>query len=281
MCDYLDTSIDLDDPEVVSAMDDLPLWSAPFGLMLLERVPLKEGIRVLDVGCGSGFPLLEVAQSLGPSSAACGIDPWRAAHVRIRQKIKLLQIKNVSLIEGSGSAMPFKDSSFHVIVSNLGVNNFNAPQEIFDECFRVAKPKAQILLTTNPKGHMAEFFEVFEEVLRELERIDVMADLVKHIDHRMTAKAVGRCLEHSGFRLSSIHRNKFSLRFLDGRAFFRHALIRYGFLDEWKKLIPIQDQKKIFLKLEESLGKLAGIKGELRLTIPVACIAAEKPGSGY
>lgn len=30
--------------------DELPLWSAPFGLLLLDRVPIKSGITILDVG---------------------------------------------------------------------------------------------------------------------------------------------------------------------------------------------------------------------------------------
>ena len=33
--------------------DELPLWSAPFGLLLLDRVPLRADITILDVGCGT------------------------------------------------------------------------------------------------------------------------------------------------------------------------------------------------------------------------------------
>ena len=50
-----------DDPLFCAALDELPLWSAPFGLRLLESVPLAPGATVLDVGCGTGFPLLELA----------------------------------------------------------------------------------------------------------------------------------------------------------------------------------------------------------------------------
>ena len=41
--------------------DDLPLWSAPFGLTLLDTVRMKKHINVLDLGSGSGFPMLELA----------------------------------------------------------------------------------------------------------------------------------------------------------------------------------------------------------------------------
>jgi arsenite methyltransferase len=35
--------------------DELPLWSAPFGLLLLERVPMRPGLTVLDVGAGTAL----------------------------------------------------------------------------------------------------------------------------------------------------------------------------------------------------------------------------------
>jgi arsenite methyltransferase len=42
--------------------DELPLWSAPFGLTLLDTIRMKKGIRVLDIGSGAGFPMLEIAE---------------------------------------------------------------------------------------------------------------------------------------------------------------------------------------------------------------------------
>ncbi|MBN1221784.1 MAG: methyltransferase domain-containing protein [Candidatus Aminicenantes bacterium] len=276
MCEYLDTSIDLDDPEIVSAMDDLPLWSAPFALTLLEHIRLRPNIKVLDIGFGSGFPLLELAQSLGPSCTVYGLDPCAAAHDRVRLKIKVFDIKNVKLIVGDASAMDFDDSTFDLIVSNLGVNNFSDPQKIFDECFRVAKPGAQIALTTNPKGHMKEFYEIFEKVLEELRLNHVMDNFVKHINHRMTVETIRGCLTRSGFRNITTFHDTFLLRYLNGSTFLRHPLIRYGFLDDWKKLVPLNDRQKAFRRLEDNLNQVASKAGELRLTVPIACIDAEK-----
>ena len=42
---------------------------------LLKHVPLGRNLRVLDVGCSTGFPLLELAQRLGPTCAVVGLDP--------------------------------------------------------------------------------------------------------------------------------------------------------------------------------------------------------------
>ena len=66
-----------EEAEDVSARDELPLWSAPFGLALLEAVALRPGITVLDVGFGTGFPALELAERLGPAGRVIGVDPSR------------------------------------------------------------------------------------------------------------------------------------------------------------------------------------------------------------
>jgi hypothetical protein len=55
---------DLNKPATVALYDELPLWSAMGGLLLLEYVPLVGGTRVLDIGCGAGFPALATAGAL-------------------------------------------------------------------------------------------------------------------------------------------------------------------------------------------------------------------------
>ena len=276
MCDYLQTNFSENDPDLLSAQDDLPLWSAPFGLMLLDFLPMKREMVVLDVGFGSGFPLLELAQRLGNSSRIYGIDPLKSAHERTRHKIKVLQITNVQLVEGNAACMPFHEKSFDLIVSNLGVNNFDTPERVLQECSRVAKSGARIALTTNPKGHMDSFYTVFAETLKELRLEDRMPDLSAHIDHRLTSDRIVAYLKDSGFRVRRTHLDHFRLRFLDGSVFLRHSLIRSGFLDDWKVLIPIPDQREFFLKLEDNLNRVSREKGELALTIPVVYVEGEK-----
>jgi SAM-dependent methyltransferase len=92
MKDYLEHTFSSEDVELVSIIDELPLWSAPFGLQLLDTVELKPHINALDVGCGLGFPLIELAQRLGVSSKVYGIDPWKRALERAHVKIGKLRM---------------------------------------------------------------------------------------------------------------------------------------------------------------------------------------------
>jgi arsenite methyltransferase len=274
--DYLDTSMDWNDPNVVSGFDEIPLWSAPFGLILLENLKIRPEMTVLDVGFGTGFPLLELAQRLGKSATIYGIDPWKAAHERTRLKMNLLNIKNVILVEGDASTMPFEDKTFDLIVSNLGINNFENPRKVFKECSRVAKSKAQIVFTTNPKGHMEEFYSAFEETLKELSLNELEEKFLIHLNHRLTPKIIFSYLKEVGFKITKTRKSTFTLRFLDGSAFFSHSLIRYGFLEDWKKLVPSEHWHNFFIKLETKLNNIAQKKGEFSLRIPIVYIEGQK-----
>jgi len=90
----------------VTFFDELPLWSAPFGWKLLDHIQYKSGITALDIGFGTGFPLIELAMRLGESATVYGIDPWKEAIERAKQKIDYYGISNVRIIEGVAESIP-------------------------------------------------------------------------------------------------------------------------------------------------------------------------------
>src|SRR5260221_9670465 len=201
---FLDFTADFWSPDVLAAYDELPLWSAMFGLLLLDEVPLAGVRTALDVGCGTGFPLIELAERLGPKSVVYGIDPWTAGLEHARQKIASRHTPNVTLHEGDAAKMPFKDASFDLIVSNLGVNNFDDRDAAIGECRRVARPGAPIALTTNLPGHMRELYAAFDGVLRPADDAEGLARLQKHIGHRATIASVSQLLATHGFEVRRV-----------------------------------------------------------------------------
>jgi ubiquinone/menaquinone biosynthesis C-methylase UbiE len=167
MEEYLKTSYDLNDKELISVIDELPLWSAPFGLKILERINYKKNITALDIGSGLGFPLLEVAMRLGNSCKIYGIDPWEAAIERISKKVKIYGITNVEIINGVAEEIPLPDNSVDLIFSNNGLNNVNDLKAVLEECCRISNAGAQLVFTFNTDKTMIEFYSALEEVLFE------------------------------------------------------------------------------------------------------------------
>ena len=63
----------------------------------------------------------------------------------------------------------------------------------------------------------------------------------------------------------------------DGTAMLHHNLIRSGFIPGWKPIADPDQLEQTFATLEHNLNAIAAKRGELLLTIPIACIEARKP----
>ena len=258
------------DPAVADAYDELPLWSAMAGQLLFRHLPLAPRLTALDVGCGTGFPAIELAERLGPAATVQGIDPWAVALDRARHKAGIRGVANVTFVRADGAAMPFADRSFDLIVSNLGVNNFDDPVAALAECRRVARPRARLALTTNLQGHMAEFYAIFRAVLPP----EALADLDRHLDHRATVERLHALLATAGFEIVRTECQTAVMRFANGAALLRHSFIRLGFLPAWWQLVPADRRADVFERLQAALDAHAAAQGSLDLSVPLAYVEA-------
>ena len=277
MDNHLKTNYDLNDNETVSVIDELPLWSAPFGLKLLDKINYRKNITALDIGSGLGFPLLEVAMRLDNTCKLYGIDPWEAAVERIKTKVRVYGITNVEIISGVAEKIPLPDNSVDLIFSNNGLNNVADINAVLNECRRISKLGSQLVFTYNTDKTMQEFYSVFEELLHERKMLGEIESMKKHIyKKRMPVEEFVQLLNASGYSINEISQDEFVYRFVDGTAMFNHFLIKLAFIDSWKELISEERRVDFFAELVEKLNQLALRNGTLKLTIPFAIIDCEK-----
>jgi arsenite methyltransferase len=275
MTNYLSYKFE-DSKSFIETFDELPLWSAPFGLLLLKHLELKRGMTVIDIGSGAGFPLLELASRLGNSCKLTGIDPWTNANERARQKIKNYGLTNVEIIEASAAKIPFADNTVDLIVSNLGINNFDQPQEVFNECKRVLKAGGKLSLTTNLEGHWREFYRIFESALQQLGKNNFIEALKKDEERRGTVASVSKLFTECGLTVTKHFEEYFEMKFLDGTAFLNHHFVKLGWLGSWMKLFPEAELHEIFSALETNLNLHAKEHNGLGLSVPMVFIEGEK-----
>jgi arsenite methyltransferase len=267
---------DLQDPVLVSVIDELPLWSAPFGLRLLETVAMKKGIRALDIGFGLGFPFLELAMRLGDSSRVYGIDPWAAAVERTCLKKKQYGTSNAFPVIGIAEYLPFPDGSFDLLISNNGINNVLDLPRTLRECRRVCKSGAQFVFTMNLEGTMREFYDVYRSVLLDRGLTSEVDALARHIhDKRIPVSEMLQHLRKAGFSVRHVHHDSFSYRYIDGTAMFRHFFIRLAFLEPWREIAGESRSADILGEAEGRLNAIAAREGYLRLTVPFATFDCE------
>jgi ubiquinone/menaquinone biosynthesis C-methylase UbiE len=275
----IESRYDIHDPDVVSAIDDVPLWSALFGMKLLEVVKFRKHVRVLDIGSGTGFPVVELSQRLGETCRVYGIDPWTEAVERARAKIRTWGLTNVEILEGHAESLPFPDGHFGLIVSNNGTNNVDDEERTFGEIARVAEPGAQIVLTMNLPETMVEFYDTYRSVLgargmnAEIEKLDA------HIHaKRKPLEHTRALLERGGLEIVAVHEDAFTFRYADGTTMLHHFTIQLAFLASWVGILRPEEVSPVMAAVEGELNALAEREGEIRLTIPWVCVDALRLG---
>lgn len=277
MKNYLSKKLNYLDRDITNVCDELGLWASPFGIMLLDNFPIKNYQNYLDIGCGTGFPLIEIASRIGSEcKAAVGIDPWAEAVKRAQGKIEVLQLDNISVIEGNAEDINFPDDYFDLITSNLGINNFEVPSKVMNESYRTLKQGGTFCATTNLTGTFDEFYNLFRETLFELKLEKYLLGLDNHINHRGTEKSSVELFENSRFKIIRTIKSEYQMRFYNGSAFLNHPFIIIGFIDAWRNLFEDIDKQIFFDVFERRLNEYANQQGELKLTIPMLYIEARK-----
>jgi ubiquinone/menaquinone biosynthesis C-methylase UbiE len=265
------------DPRIVSAIDELPLWSAYFGMPLLEMVELRAGIDVLDIGSGSGFPSLELSQRLGSGCRIYCVDPWKQACGRLGEKADTLGAYNIKILNTGAETLPLPDSSIDLVVSNNGINNVDDERKVLEEAARVSRGGAQMLIAVNLPETMKEFYSVFRGILRERGMDEEMEKLDQHIfAKRKPLEYTINMISEAGFRVRDVRRGSFEMRYVNGTAMLNSFFIKFAFLPSWIEVVSGADTPGIFESIESRLNRQNEREGELKLTVPYACIDSER-----
>lgn len=109
---------------------------APVAKLMIEHYGLKPGSKVLDVGCGKGFQMLELAQLL-PGLEVRGIDVSSYAIEHAHPEVKHL------IDHGSAEKLPYPDKSFDLVFSINTLHNLHNREldSALREMERVGKQK--------------------------------------------------------------------------------------------------------------------------------------------
>lgn len=104
----------------------------------LDRLPQKQNLDVLDVGCGAGNMIHHLAQ----------YGRVRGIEVDARP-VKIAQQRGYDVRLGDATqTIPFPDASFDVVTALDVIEHVDADENILREAFRVLRPNGALLITT-------------------------------------------------------------------------------------------------------------------------------------
>jgi SAM-dependent methyltransferase len=101
---------------------------------------LREGMQVLDVGCGPGSMSFGIAARIG-SGAVTGVDMSESQVRLAEQTARERGVRNVRFRTGNAYALPFEDAAFDALFSHALLEHLREPERAMREFLRVLKPR--------------------------------------------------------------------------------------------------------------------------------------------
>ena len=105
----------------------------------LERAGLKRGMKILDVGIGTGLVAREAVRIIGDANLLTGVDPSPSMMAQVN-------LPGVQLVEGFAEALPFPDASFDFLSMGYALRHISDLSKAFSEFKRVLKPGGKLCL---------------------------------------------------------------------------------------------------------------------------------------
>ncbi|KAJ6231730.1 arsenite methyltransferase [Anaeramoeba flamelloides] len=100
----------------------------------------REGLTILDLGCGSGIDLFLSAKKIGKTGTVIGLDMSEDMLNRTRKIMEKKGITNIKLLHGRIEKIPLEDNVCDYVISNCVLNLVPDKSQAFAEIFRVLKP---------------------------------------------------------------------------------------------------------------------------------------------
>ena len=119
----------------------LALGSGPwYRRQALLRAGLKAGMRVVDIGVGTGLVAREAAKLAGEPQLVVGVDPsvGMMANAHLPEGLRL--------VEGRAEAIPLPDASFDFLSMGYALRHIGDLSAAFREFHRVLKPGGRVCL---------------------------------------------------------------------------------------------------------------------------------------
>jgi demethylmenaquinone methyltransferase/2-methoxy-6-polyprenyl-1,4-benzoquinol methylase len=107
----------------------------------LRRAGLRPGMKVLDVGTGTGLLAREIARVTGGRDPIVGVDPSRSMLSVCRKGSAA-----ATLVQAVGERLPFADRSFDFVTMGYALRHVPDLDQAFTEYRRVLKPDGRLLL---------------------------------------------------------------------------------------------------------------------------------------
>jgi ubiquinone/menaquinone biosynthesis C-methylase UbiE len=174
--------------------DKIPIiarWVQSVQKKVVRSLKLKPSTTVLDVGCGTGHLLIQLAPHI---KKVVGID--LSQKMLDHAKEKTARFNNVELVKGSVTSLPFERNSFDYVIATEMFHHVEKPIAALKEMKRVVKHNGFVIVADihiPPIVLMNLFFKLEPGFVRMYNKIELYKLFKKANLRVVSQKRVGLC----------------------------------------------------------------------------------------
>jgi ubiquinone/menaquinone biosynthesis C-methylase UbiE len=143
---------------------------SPWYQLVREKIGSVQGLRVLEVACGRGGFVRELARA-GAQVTGCDFSMSALAVAQARIG-RLNRGARADLIQGDAQSLPFGSESFDLIVSCETIEHLPNVRSALREMWRVARRGAKLFLITPNYANLMGLYDLYSRVRHPNRRDD-------------------------------------------------------------------------------------------------------------
>jgi ubiquinone/menaquinone biosynthesis C-methylase UbiE len=135
-------------PSMLAWMLESPLIQRFNGTQTtLDRLDLKPGEKILEIGPGPGRLLIPAAQRILPGGEAVGLDIQSGMLDRLKRGADRAGVSNLSMILGDAALPHVPEASFDLVFLCTVLGEIPDRASALTQCFRALKPGGRLAIT--------------------------------------------------------------------------------------------------------------------------------------
>ena len=131
---------------------------------ILKTINIKPGMKILDLGCGSGYLTFPIAQN-NEKAYVVGLDIVTDTLERNAVKAQEMDIKNLEFISYDGITFPFEDNSFDLVVTRYALHHFPEIKKSIHEVARVLRSDG-LFFVSDPRPNDCDITRFVDEYMQ-------------------------------------------------------------------------------------------------------------------